>query len=275
MEEEITKEDERKRVFFAFEVNAPWPEHLPDGRTLSESDRHLTLAFLGDTHFPSLEHILSSFPTPPFKIGLTGQFNRCEFLPPKRPNVVSWHIDWFDQDHDLGVFQQQVIQWLQQHDFSVSQPKHRFLPHVTLARRPFHINQWRQAFHPLPVMISNIHLYESLGHLTYHPRWTYELKPPFEEIDHTADVAFRVRGENLQQLYNHALTALTFLSPSLLSYLPRENRPAHLDDIIIDLNALITEADSNEGVPLKAVSFHGEIMEEEDRTIFWEMIIDV
>jgi len=275
MEKGRKQKDERKRVFFAFEVKAPWHDQLPDGRILSESDRHLTLAFLGDIHFPSLERILSSFPKPPFKVGMVGQFNKCLFLPPKRPNVVAWHIDWFDKGDGPAIFQQKVIQWLQQHGFSENHSKQHFLPHVTIARRPFQISEWKQIFHPLPVMITNIHLYESLPGLTYRPCWTYCLKPPFEEIEHTADIAFLIRGENLLQLHYHALTALTFLSPLLLSYLPRKTKIKNLDDLIIDLNALITEGDIEKGVPLKAVSFHGEIIEEEDHTLLWEMIVDV
>ena len=33
--------------FFAFSLEAPWPETFPEGRLLAAEDRHLTLAFLG------------------------------------------------------------------------------------------------------------------------------------------------------------------------------------------------------------------------------------
>ncbi|NGX43365.1 MAG: RNA 2',3'-cyclic phosphodiesterase, partial [Chlamydiae bacterium] len=196
----MDENSEMKSVFFAFEASSPWPQDLPEGRYLEENDRHMTIAFLGDIHYPTLEKILSSFPLPKIKVGLTGKFNRCHFLPRKRPNVVAWHVDLFDKEYDLDLYQKEVVDWLQNHDLSVRTHKKGFLPHVTICRRPFEYGEWRKAFHPLPVIIQNIHLYESLGHLKYKPLWTYQLKPPFEEIEHTADVAFHVRGENLQQI---------------------------------------------------------------------------
>ena len=38
-------ENESKRLFFGFEVDAPWPS-LPEGRMIKEKDRHVTVAFL-------------------------------------------------------------------------------------------------------------------------------------------------------------------------------------------------------------------------------------
>lgn len=272
----LNQKSEQKRVFFAFEAMAPWPEALPQGRLLEAPNRHLTFAFLGQTDYPSLEEILPSFPKPPFKVGMVGKFNECVFLPPKRPNVVAWQIEWLDQNYyDLDVYQKEVANWLQCHNFSVRIHKNRFLPHITITRRPFEIKEWKKAFRPLPVMIQNIHLYESLEALTYRPCWTYPVRAPFEEIEHAADVAFLIRGETLSQLHYHAIAALSFLSPSLLSYISQAKQVENLDDIIIDLNDLITQADQEEGIPFKAVSFHGEIIEEKDQTLMWEMIVDV
>ena len=38
---------DQKRLFFGFEVKAPWPQGLPKGRILKEDQRHITIAFLG------------------------------------------------------------------------------------------------------------------------------------------------------------------------------------------------------------------------------------
>jgi RNA 2',3'-cyclic 3'-phosphodiesterase len=50
----MTTDDPIKRLFFAFEVDAPWPEALPSGRILEPSCRHMTLAFLGNIPFAPL-----------------------------------------------------------------------------------------------------------------------------------------------------------------------------------------------------------------------------
>ncbi|MFQ5730268.1 MAG: hypothetical protein ACE5GN_07900, partial [Waddliaceae bacterium] len=209
------------------------------------------------------------------KVGLAGKFNRCHFLPRKRPNVVAWHVDWFDKEYDLGEYQKKVVDWLHSHDFPIRIHEKGFLPHVTICRRPFRYTDWRKAFHPLPMIIKDIHLYESVGGLRYKPIWTYPLRAPFEEFEHTADLAFRVRGENLHQILKHAQVALAFHFPPLLSHISDKSTMETLDDIIIDLNTLITTVDKKEGCPIKAVSFHGELLEEDDGTLLWEMILDV
>lgn len=47
-----------------------------------------------------------------------------------------------------------------------------------------------------------------------------------------------------------------------------------IEDIVIDLNELVTEADQKWGCPFKAVSFHGNIQENEELP-YWKMIVDV
>lgn len=268
--------DEYKRLFFAFEIEAPWPIKLPEGRLLEEACRHLTLAFLGNIHYPTLQRILPSFPPPNFKMGMVGKFNKCRFLPKKHPNVVAWSIEWFQKDeYHLEAYQKEVVEWLQSHDFSVNINKKGFLPHVTLCRSPFQYKEWRKAFTPLPMMCKGLHLYESIGNLKYKPIWSYALHSPIEEIDHTADFAFLIRGENLSQIHKHAAVALTFLFPPLLSFISDKRKIEDLEDIIIDLNRMITKADLKQGCPLKAVSFHGELLKQEDQIYAWEMIIDV
>lgn len=265
---------DRRRVFFAFEAVAPWPEILPEGRLLRESDRHMTVAFLGSVDFEKLMDVLKTPPQMPFRVGLTGTFDKNLFLPPRRPSVVAWHANFGKGLEPLQTFAKSFIAWLQNCGFSPDNPDRKFLPHVTLCRSPFDFGKWRKMFTPLPMALKGLHLYESVGNLIYEKRWEYSIKAPFEEIEHTADIAFVVRGENRKQLHQNAKAALAFHHPPFLEYFD-DTCEENLDDIIISLNDAVTRMDADQGCPFKAVSFHGDIIEESDQTLTWEMIIDV
>lgn len=263
---------EIRRLFFGWEVGAPWPDKYPSGRLLDESHRHMTLAFLGNVDYQKIIEILPSYPKPSFNIGLVGHFNQCLFLPPRNPRVVAWHIKW--NDHDLmGQYQHTLVQWLQAHGFKMD--SREFLPHVTLCRSPFVERKWKEAFTPLPCLMKDIHLYESMGNLQYLSRWKHSLKLPFEELEHTADIAFRIRGETMQKLHLNAQYALAFQFPALLPYLDSTQEISSLDQSITALNGIVGKADGEIGCPFKAVSFHGEVVHEQDNTLQWEMIVDV
>ncbi|NGX61447.1 MAG: RNA 2',3'-cyclic phosphodiesterase [Chlamydiae bacterium] len=265
-------EGKQKRLFFGLEALAPWPENYPQGRLLKPKDRHLTLAFLGNTDFPKLEKALSSFPSPPFTLGFTGIFDQCLFLPSRDPRVVAWNILWNEKSDLLEGYYHDLIEWLKSHGFSPV-TKHGFTPHATLCRAPFNKRVWEKSFSPLPFSTGSLHLYESLGHSTYQKIWSYSLSPPFEEIEHTADLAFLVRGKDFSTLLAHAETALAFLFPPLIQF--REGRkPTSLDEVIITLNEQISHADKEIGTPIKAVSFSSQL-EEKDAIFTWEMILDV
>lgn len=266
-------EPDVKRLFFAFEVQSPWPQELPQGRLLKEEQRHMTLAFLGNIPYDQLKSILPVIPKPTFSVGLAGCFDHCLFLPPRNPHVVAWNVEWLDDPSPMLSFQKNLVEWLQQNHFNMD---HRpFLPHVTICRSPFQIRQWKEAFTPLPCILTKIHLYESIGNLNYEPIWSYPLSPPFEEIDHTADIAFRVYGENIEQLHHHALAALAFRHPQLLSLPYQKRNIDSLEMIIQDLNQRVSNADAESGCPLKAVSYHGNIDQESTTLLKWEMIVDV
>jgi 2'-5' RNA ligase len=265
--------EEIKRVFFAIEVHAPWPSKLPQGRLLDETHRHLTLAFLGNIPYPPLHNILEHFPTPLMRIGSVGFFDSCLLLPPRHPHVVAWHAHWLEDHTALVTFQKQLMEWLLSHGYSLD--TREWKPHVTICRQPFHAQEWQKAFAPLPFYTSSIHLYESVGNLQYVPIWSYPIKAPFEEIDHTADMAFIIRGETLRHIYHHAFIALAFKSPDFLDFFKPDAPLTSLDDIIIALNEMIARVDSAVGCPLKAVSFHGEIVVLPDSLLQWEMIVDV
>lgn len=269
----ISMDADTKRLFFGMEVKAPWPDNLPYGRLLDETHRHMTLAFLGNVYYPKVQKALPTFPKPTFKVGFAAKFDQCLFLPPKHPHVVAWHVEWMQNSIEILKFQESVIKWLQEKDFATAITPN-FLPHVTLARSPFNKKLWRKKFVPLPLIIQDIHLYESLGNLKYKPIWSYSLLAPFEEIEHTADIAYIIRGYSLDHLYYHAALALCFNFIPSLPYLQIKTGFVHLEDVIIELNYLVAHLDQEIGCPFKAVSFHNHL-EKKDNFFSWEMIIDV
>jgi 2'-5' RNA ligase len=263
-----------KRLFFGMDVKAPWPESFPAGRLLDPDHRHMTLTFLGNTDYAKLQSALSSFPNPPFKLGLAAKFDQCLFFPERHPHVVAWHITWLEKDSDkIPSYYQALDLWLKNHSIS-AELENSFLPHVTIARSPFNQHIWKKAFSPLPVVVQNIHLYESIGHLRYIPLWSLPLLAPFEEFEHTADLAYRVRGEDFNQLYAHGAFALCFSFVDLLPFLQKKEGLSCLEEVIIELNHLVTVADQEIGCPFKAVSFHSHLSQKEN-LFEWEMIIDV
>jgi RNA 2',3'-cyclic 3'-phosphodiesterase len=264
----------QKRLFFGVEVNAPWPKDNPAGRLLDEAHRHMTLAFLGNVQFDQVSKLLPSIPKPPFQIGFAGQFSRCLLLPPRHPNVVAWHVEWLDDAQPLLQFQKQIVRYLKDNGFNIRDDRD-FLAHVTVCRSPFDIKHWRKSFEKLPCMTKDFNLYESIGNLRYETIWKAPIKPPFEEIEHTADIAYKIHGENLKQLYTHAQIALAFRFPAILNFISKVEPVDSLEQIIANLNSLIAKADSEIGCPFKAVSYHGQLIKESDQTLTWEMIVDV
>lgn len=265
--------DEYKRLFFGFEVKAPWPTDLPEGRFLAPEDRHLTIAFLGKASLPALLKSLKDFPKPRFLVGKAGFFDKDLFLPPGKPRVIAWHVSWWEQNNAVNGFQKNFVKWLQGLGYKLDDRP--FLPHVTLARSPFKKDDWQKAFVKLPICIKALHLYESVGNLVYKPCWSYPLTSPFEEFEHTADMAFEVTGENYNQLYFNAFTSLAFKYPSLVKYFCYHDTINDLDTIIDLLNSIISRADQHEGCPIKAVSYHGNVEKIEQNILRWEMIADV
>lgn len=264
-----------KRLFFAFKVRMPWPHSLPHARILNEEERHMTVAFLGETDFSTLQPLLATLPLPAFKVGLTAATDHVLFLPERHPRVIAWHIADCDQITSLANYSTQLNEWLQQHAFS---PKSHptFLPHLTIGRAPFNEQEWVNAFDPLPLIIESFHLYESLGQLKYQSLWSHEFVEPFLEIDHIADIAFKIRGESIQEIYENSFTALAFKYPILLDFkLNPSPLLSDIDDVIIALNQIISRTDSSIGCPFKAISFHGEIKIGTDNILNWEMIVDV
>ncbi len=263
---------ESQRLFFALQVEAPWQQELPHGRILDASIRHITLAFLGNGKFTPLLEKLGTIPAPPFQIAPAAIADSLIFLPKENPKVAATSVQWLNGFNAVLAWQQQIGKWLS--DLGYVLDKRPFLPHITLARSPFDPESWRKTFHPVPFFTPALHLYQSLGNLHYKPLWSYPLIPPFEELDHTADIAFLIRGASLKEIHLNAQIALSFKHPSLVRYFTAELADT-LDEIIIDLNRMIAQIDSEEGSRFKAVSFHGEIHQTAEQILTWEMIVDV
>lgn len=260
-----------KRVFLGFDVHAPWPDHFPEGRLLLQGQRHMTLAFLGNLEEEKIKNILQTMPTPSFPISPVGKFNKCLFLPDERENVIAWNIEFLNLEQDFYSFQKELAEFLLENKLIRNAS---FLPHVTLARKPFNKEEWQKQFTPLPCFLGSFHLYESLGDLKYEPIWSYKVLPPIEEIEHTADRAFALHGKTPRDLFIHAQVALSFIDPKFVHYMTKEDPGATVEDIVYALNRKIALVDAKEGCNLKAVSLHGE-METHSGILTWEMIVDV
>ena len=114
-----------------------------------------------------------------------------------------------------------------------------------------------------------------MGHSKYLSIWSWPLLPPFEEIEHLADIAFHVYGQKIDQLYMHAFVALSFKCPPLLDYFQEKRELQSMEEIVIYLNEAVSKADQEIGCPFKAVSFHGTIERMQNHLLRWEMIVDV
>jgi len=263
-----------KRLFFGMEVVSLWPEDWPAGRVLLEPDRHLTLAFLGDNHLPALMSRLETFPDPGFQIGVAAIFDRPVFLPQREPRTAGWHVHFLEQKGLFIDFQKRLIVWLKEQGLSPRENHDEFLPHVTIARAPFVINEWKEAFVKRPLFLKNIHLCESLGSSRYQIHWSYPMIAPFEAIEHTADLAFLVRGQNYSELFLHASLALSFEFLPLIQYVEPISA-AGINEVVMSLNELIARVDENEGCSFKAVSLHSQVCQKAGSIMEWEMIVDV
>jgi len=253
-------------------VVAPWQREYPPGRMIPEEMRHITLAFLGQASVSKIKNLLPGLPRPNFVIGSTGIAKTLVFLPKGRSRVAAFTVDWLDAERQIDHYQQTLSEWLRNQGYILD--KKPFFPHLSVARSPFDKELWQSQFSSLPFFIKAIHLYQSMGNLQYQSLWEHSLLSPFEEFEHTADIAFLIRGHSNQELHRHAQLALAFKFPPLVELLnsPLQNS---LDEIIISLNELVATADIEFGCPFKAVSFHGTIKANEHDILQWEMIVDV
>ncbi|HSX11876.1 MAG TPA: hypothetical protein VLF61_00085 [Rhabdochlamydiaceae bacterium] len=262
-------ENETKRLFFGMEVATPWEEEMPKGRVIDAPYRHITLAFLGNV-IPKKQ--LFDPPLPDFIIGPAGVCDRLLFLPDKEARVAAAHIQWLIKEELLVQFHKTLLDWLEDQEYQVD--RRELLSHVSLARSPFDKKIWEETFKPLPTYIKAFHLYESVGNLTYPSLWQHVFILPFEELEHTADIAFCIRGATFEELYIHAMLALSFSCPSFIAYFEPQPALSSLEEVVALLNKNVAAMDADIGIPFKAVSYHAKI-KKVDTLLEWEMIVDV
>lgn len=264
---------EQKRLFFGLDIQAPWPHQMPKGRMVAKHHRHLTLAFLGNVPSYPLEESLERFIEVPLEVGPAGYFDYYLPLPSGHPHVIAWHASFFHDEGAVANLQRLLADWLLQRGYLVD--KKPWLPHVTLCRQPFETHAWEEAFAPIPFYCGGIHLYESKGDLQYIPLWSCPLKAPFEELSPSAGSGFVIRGKDLEQIYHHAITALSFKMPASLESMDLRPSLLNIKQLASSLNELITSVDRKVGSDIKAVSFPGALHEVRGGLLELEMIIDV
>lgn len=262
----------RPRLFFGASVSAPWPQDYPEGRLLAEEMRHITLVFLGNSDVERVRSLLPSLPKFEGRIAPCGFADGVLFFPQRHPRVVAYSTSWLRKESEFLRFQSELEEALVANDLA-QKAKRPFVPHITVARQPFSAHAWTECFEPFPFFVSGVHLYESLGNLTYTSLWEEPFHPPFVEIAHTADIAFNIYGESYEQLHQHAELALAFQFPPLVRFFSSQLQHS-LGEIIIALNETIATLDAHIGAPFKAVSFHT-ALEESNGMLTWEMIVDV
>jgi len=265
--------EEKKRVFFGFEIEALW--QLPEEKELiSEKNRHITLLFLGENIRSEVQKYFFEMPRISCEIGLVGYFSKCLFLPKKHPRLVAFEVDFFDKNEIIKKFQKDLFEFFKNKNFKIRQ-KNDFLPHVTLLRNNFDKKKWLENFKFAPLYIKSFNFYESFPKSEYQTLWKKDFLKPFEEIEHTADIAFIIRGKNYLDLLYSAFTALSFKTLYFMNYIEKLITIDSIDDVIICLNNIIMQAEID-GIhmPFKAVSFNTKI-KQKDEILHWEMIVDV
>ncbi len=262
-----------KRLFFGFELIAPWNDLPLSKRLLPPERRHLTLAFLGDVEEENLLSHIVEIPKPPFLVGKCGVLDTLTFLPKRHPRLVSFHADLGSHFNACKEYAAALENWLITLGYSFHQDR-EWLPHATISREATQFDRWKSHFTPLPFYFDKLQLYQSFPQMDYRPLRTVEMLKPFEELEHTADIAFLVRGETIEEIQKNAFIALAFKAPSLLHY-PLHMQFKSQEEIVKGLNQSLASLDSCEGSPLKAVSYHGEISTIAPNQLEWEMIIDV
>ena len=263
----MTKQSELKRLFIAWECSTSYSENFPRGRPIYPL--HLTLAFLGDCKLTSELASPEFFQSALGKIAPCGLAKKLLFLPEDTSRVVALEIDSLPQRFFKG--RQIIVDWLQKNGFPID--RQPFYPHVTLSRRPFDKEEWIRWFKDTTILCKKLHLYESIGNLVYKPLWSIPFTPPHEEIEHTADFGFLIRGYDLKEILSNAQIALGTKFPELIPYIT-SSEPTDLNQTILLLNKMISEIDEEIGSPIKAVSYHG-TLEKKNDFLEWEMIIDV
>lgn len=242
------KSDE-KRLLFGFEAHAPWPEVLPDLKTLKAKHRLLTLLYFGDVSYKKLHDVIRYMPKPPFRVGPVAISDACLCLPNRAPDIITWHVHHFGED-PINDYQHQIVEYFTQNGYDFE--KKKYIKHITLGKSAALRNEMKKNFRPLPLYFSNLHLYESHKGEQYEPIWTYDLFPPFEE---QKDGQFILYGESFQQVFLNAQIALAFKCPELVPFLDPSYQVRNLQDGGIRLTTILNQAYRAIKIPIENATF--------------------
>lgn len=246
---------ELKRLFFGYEVEAPWFSPMPKGRILAQENRHLTLAFLGEVSYEKLFQQLDEAPKFPFSVGAAGICLELIYLPKRRANALALNFKWLTQEALMLRFQQELVIWLQDKGYSAAHSTEQFLPHVTLARRPFDSLAWDETFYPIPLITTHLHLYESVGSMCYKPLWSRRVLSPIvrKDLSDDSQVVFSLKGCSYEDLWTHAWLALGFIWPEVVFEIVEGWRFENQKDAENKLNRILKTSGSPGSVTLKGL----------------------
>jgi 2'-5' RNA ligase len=263
----------KKRFFFGFEIDCPWAssEEPKRGLPLPSKERHVTLAFLAEQEEEEVACLVKDIPFGDFCLAPAGIFTKSLLL----PHCIAWEIEWKTGKEEVLSFEKSLYAWLMQHLKELPKRRDDSTFHTTVCRKPFCAKEWQDAFTKLPVICTFFHLFESLGHSRYLSRWHHDLTLPFVEIEHTADIAFFIRGKTLQDIYSNAQIALAFHFPKFIPFFEDCKGFSSLDGVIEALNRMVSTIDTHIGSPIKAISYHGSLCQIQSSIYEWEMIVDV
>lgn len=249
-------------LFLGLETELPDIKIL-DGRALKKEDLHITLVFLGAKERQKTLELIKKSPPPPFYLPPVALCKKELFL----SSVAAFDVEFLNKRNLFFKWRSALDEF-----FEIKETR-PYIPHITMARGPKNPVFWEKLSFPFPCFFKNLHLYESLGHSRYEKLWTFSFPLIFEPLDHTADYGYVIYGESYDELYLHALATLCFDFPELTSYL-NEKSFNSLEDVIIGLNEILSLADEQKGVAIKAISFSSKI-QKYGQGLRWEMIIDI
>ncbi len=259
------KNTDDKRLFFGFEVHAPWPDSLPGANTLKAKHCHLTLLYLGSTSYKKIRNLIPQMPNPPFRVGPLGVSDACLCLPKRHPDIITWHVEPFGSD-PITAYQKEVTDFLVNHGYEIKEKQQ--IKHITLGRSAILKKELKKSFRPTPLYFKNLHLYESLKGNRYEPIWTHDLLPPFEEVNKGS---FTLYGESFQQVFLNAQIALAFKFPALTPFLDPHYKVRNLHDGGVRLTAIINQAYREANVPIES-AFFPEEGKESKGVLTWDLI---
>jgi 2'-5' RNA ligase len=265
----LTQDKNKDTLFFGAKVVCNWPKSFPEGKVISNANRHITLVYIGKVDEEMFVSILNKIPDCNFQIGSCGFFDGVLFYPKTKPRVCAFNIFWMDEK--VVDFTKNLTESVK----SICNIEPITSYHLSICRSPQSTSDWQEAFSPRGFYVESIELLKSLGSSEYKCLYEKRFHPPFIEIEHTADLAFSVFGFSFIELYENGFLALGFKDEKIFEFWKKCSQIDLLEDVVIKLNEAIYRLDEKYGTKLKAVCFHMDVKKSEDLMYVWEMVVDV